>query len=99
MSESVKEKKRAYDLAQKTGEKIERLCNQEGWRDKFIPMIQEKRNAAQDLINRIDTDPRVADLHRGILVICDEVLGYENSRIRSSQVLMRKNVEARIRGI
>tara|TARA_R100001244_G_scaffold116149_1_gene86170 strand:+ start:952 stop:1236 length:285 start_codon:yes stop_codon:yes gene_type:complete len=81
--------KQQYDVAQKVGERVERMCSEEGWKLVFIPMIQKKRDEAQLRINDLGTNPREADFNRGLLESYDYILGYEEEKKAQSSTIMR----------
>jgi hypothetical protein len=85
-------RRHAYDLAQTMEERIERLQNQKGWSDVFIPMIQKARDDSQREINRIETPQREADLYRGKLQLCDEILEFCESKKKGAQHNMASNI-------
>jgi hypothetical protein len=86
----INQAKQEYDNAQKLGEKVERMCAQEGWKENFIPTIAKKRDEAQEKINSIKTTEREADYYRGVLSLCDYVLGYELEKINQATTIMRQ---------
>jgi hypothetical protein len=85
-------KRIAYDMAQKVGERVERLEACSGWSEIFIPMIQKIRDEAQGQINEIGTDQREADFYRGELSLCDDILKFCERRKKSSAANMAANI-------
>ena len=93
---SIDKEKQEYDRAQKVGERVERMCREEGWSDHFVPMIQKRRDAAQEIVNSPESGESVTQFNRGIIAMCDEVLGYEEySKARSGKI-MRAVVAAKL---
>ena len=94
----INQEKLAYDTAQKVGERVERMCAEEGWKEILIPMIQKKRDAAQKLINDLGTSKRYADYNRGLLDAYDLIIGYEMEKREQSLKIMRKSTRAKMGG-
>ena len=88
---AVNSKKQEYENAQKLGESVERMCNEEGWKEYFIPMIKKKRAEAQNLVNSVETDFRIADFNRGLIAAYDFVIGYEDEKKNQAMSIMVKN--------
>ena len=94
----INQKKQAYDLAQKLGEKIEVMSSTVGWQEHFIPTVQKKRDEAQAIINDPQSDERTTDLNRGFLQAYDFVLNYAEEKMKQAKTLMRKNTSAKLSG-
>lgn len=93
---NIDKEKQEYDQAQKVGERVERMCGEEGWSGHFAPMIQKRRDAAQEIVNSPKSGESVTQFNRGIIAMCDEVLGYEEySKARSGKI-MRSVVAAKL---
>lgn len=84
------DRKRNYDKNQLVNERIERLGNEKGWSELFIPEIQKQRNEAQEELNKRDCDHRKADYLRGKLEVYDMILGYVETKMRHSKTNMKK---------
>lgn len=93
---SIDKEKQEYDRAQKVGERVERMCREEGWSDHFIPMIQKRRDEAQSIVNDPDSDQLTTQLNRGVIKVCDEVLGYRVYSEARSGKIMRAVVAAKL---
>jgi hypothetical protein len=91
MTDELNRRKQEYDTAQKMGARVERMCNEDGWRHHFIQMIQRRRDRAQSMVNDLTSDERMTDFNRGILEICDEILDYEEEKKKQALAIMRKN--------
>jgi hypothetical protein len=85
-------KKAAYDHAQKLGERIERMANEEGWKEVLIPSVAKKRIAAQIVINLGGVNERDADYNRGLLEAYDFILNYSDSKRAQAMKIMGDNV-------
>jgi hypothetical protein len=83
--------KQQYENAQKLGERVERMCNEEGWKEHFIPIIRKKRDEAQAHVNSIETDLRKADFYRGQIEVLNYILGYENEKKNQALTIMHKS--------
>ena len=92
----INQEKLAYDLAQKLGERVERMTNEEGWKEVFIPMIQKKLEDAQAIVNDPSGDERIAQYNRGILALAKEILGFREEKIKNATFNMRKNVDIKM---
>jgi len=86
------QKRIAYDLAQKLGERMDRLEACSGWSKVIMPEIAKELEIAQNIINNIDTDIRIADYNRGILKMCETMLAIVDEKRKSAQHNMASNL-------
>lgn len=92
----VNPKKQAYDTAQKLGEAVEVMSDSAGWREYFIPKMEEKREEAQQTINKKGVEQREADHARGLIELADYVIGYGEEKKKQALTIMRKNTTAKL---
>lgn len=91
-------KKQEYDSAQKLGERVERMCGEAGWKEHFIPMVQKKRDEAQEAINDLSSDEKTTNFNRGLLKAYDYILGYEEEKKAQARTIMSKTVNRTFSG-
>lgn len=96
MNDELNRRRQEYDTAQKLGERIERMCREDGWKKHFLPMIQKVRDEAQDIVNNYKSSERETQMNRGILMICDVVLKYEEEKKAQALKIMKDNATAKV---
>ena len=92
----LNQRKQAYDTAQKLGEAVEVMSDSTGWRDYFIPKMEEKRKESQEAINKKGVEQREADHARGIIELADYILGYEEEKKKQALTIMRNTSNAKL---